>query len=98
VPVRFDVGESARSWPTNARTAPRGFFINVPIGIAMMLAARNYLAKTERHAGQLDLVGAFGSTLGMTALAYGIARSADAGWTDSGTGVALAAGCSRCSW
>jgi MFS family permease len=69
-----------------------GFFINVPIGIAMIVAARRYLAETERRSGQLDARGALASTLGMTALVYGIVRSADAGWTDTGTLAALAAG------
>jgi MFS family permease len=69
-----------------------GFFINAPIGIAMMLAAPRYLPETERRPGQLDAVGALSSTLGMTALVYGIVRSADAGWTDALTLAAVAAG------
>jgi EmrB/QacA subfamily drug resistance transporter len=69
-----------------------GFFINVPIGIGMMLAAPRYLAETERRVGQFDLAGALVSTLGMTALVYGIVRSADAGWTDRLTVAALASG------
>jgi MFS family permease len=50
-----------------------GFFINAPIGIAMMLAAPRYLPKTPRRPGQLDAAGALSSTLGMTALALVIA-------------------------
>jgi EmrB/QacA subfamily drug resistance transporter len=63
-----------------------GFFINVPIGIAMILAAPRLLPESEPRAGTLDLVGAGCSTLGMTALVYGIVRSADHGWGD---GVAI---------
>jgi MFS family permease len=55
-----------------------GFFINVPIGIAMILAAPRFLPETERVPGRLDVSGALSSTLGMTALVYGIVRSADA--------------------
>lgn len=55
-----------------------GFFINVPIGIAMMLAAPRYLAETRQHPGRFDLAGTMSSTLGMTALVYGIVRSANA--------------------
>lgn len=51
------VATSSLSW----RVA---FFINVPIGIAMMLAAPRYLAETERRPGQLDVAGALSSTLG----------------------------------
>ncbi|MEV5030273.1 MFS transporter [Paenibacillus sp. LPE1-1-1.1] len=69
-----------------------GFFINLPIGIAMMLATPRYLAETEHRPGRFDLAGAMGSTLGMTALVYGIVHSASAGWGDSVTVAALAAG------
>ncbi len=53
-----------------------GLFINVPIGIAVILAAPRYLPETERRPGHFDLAGAATSTLGMTALVYGIVRSA----------------------
>jgi EmrB/QacA subfamily drug resistance transporter len=69
-----------------------GFFINVPIGIAMMLAAPRYLAETEPRPGQLDVAGALSSTFGMSALVYGIVRSATAGWSDPITLAALAGG------
>ncbi|WP_051317103.1 MFS transporter [Ectobacillus panaciterrae] len=69
-----------------------GFFINVPIGIAMMLAAPRYLAETEKHPGRFDLAGAMSSTLGMTALVYGIVHSATTGWSNPVTVAALTAG------
>jgi EmrB/QacA subfamily drug resistance transporter len=69
-----------------------GFFINVPIGIAMILAAPRFLPETERHAGRLDVAGALSSASGMTALVFGLVRSADAGWSDRLTVAALAAG------
>jgi EmrB/QacA subfamily drug resistance transporter len=69
-----------------------GFFINAPIGIALMLAAPRYLPETERRSGQADAAGAVTSTFGMTALVYGIVRSADAGWTDALTVASVAAG------
>jgi EmrB/QacA subfamily drug resistance transporter len=69
-----------------------GFFINVPIGIAMILAAPRFLPETERVPGRLDISGALSSTLGMTTLVYGIVRSADAGWADPITIGALIAG------
>ncbi|SNY61237.1 Major Facilitator Superfamily protein [Paractinoplanes atraurantiacus] len=49
-----------------------GFFLNVPIGIAMIVAARRFIGETERHRGRFDLVGALSATLGMTALVFGI--------------------------
>jgi len=69
-----------------------GFFINLPIGIALILGTHRCLAETERRSGEFDLAGALSSTLGMTALVYGIVRSADAGWSDPVTVAALAAG------
>ncbi|MFJ2363328.1 MFS transporter [Pseudomonas sp. NPDC087697] len=69
-----------------------GFFINLPIGIALMLGARRYLAETVRRPGQLDVVGALCSTLGMSSLVYGIVRSASDGWGDSTTLVTFTAG------
>jgi EmrB/QacA subfamily drug resistance transporter len=69
-----------------------GFFLNVPIGIAMILAAPRVLPETERRAGRFDVPGALASTLGMTALVYGIVRSADTGWSDPFTVAALVAG------
>lgn len=59
-----------------------GFLINVPIGLALIWGARKYLDETALHTGRLDLAGAVLSTVGMTALVYGIVRSAMAGWSD----------------
>jgi EmrB/QacA subfamily drug resistance transporter len=69
-----------------------GFFINVPVGAGLVFAARRYLAESERRTGGLDLMGALMSTLGMTALVYGIVRSASAGWTDAWTLGSVGAG------
>ncbi|BDT66669.1 putative MFS-type transporter EfpA [Comamonadaceae bacterium OS-1] len=69
-----------------------GFFINLPIGLALIWGARRYLAETPRRAGRLDLAGAVSSTLGMTALVYGIVRSAESGWGDGPTEAAFATG------
>jgi EmrB/QacA subfamily drug resistance transporter len=69
-----------------------GFFINVPIGIAMIIAAPRFLPETQPRPGNLDVVGAISSTLGMTSLVYGIVRSADDGWGDGNTVAALAFG------
>lgn len=68
-----------------------GFFINLPIGLAMIWAARRHLPESERSAGQFDVAGALSSTVGMGALVYGFIRSAGAGWSDGLTQLALAA-------
>jgi predicted MFS family arabinose efflux permease len=69
-----------------------GFFVNVPVGIVAMLAARRFLPETGRHEGRLEITGALSSTFGATLLVYGIVRSADTGWTDTITLATLAAG------
>jgi EmrB/QacA subfamily drug resistance transporter len=69
-----------------------GFFINIPIGLVLIAAARRHIAETSRQPGQFDIGGAFSSTLGMTALVYGLVRAAEAGWHDSLALTALVVG------
>lgn len=69
-----------------------GFFINVPIGAAMILLAPRYIPQTGRSTGRFDIVGAACATLGMSALVFGIVNSADAGWGAPTTIAALAGG------
>jgi predicted MFS family arabinose efflux permease len=45
--------------------------------------APRYLPETERHTGQFDLAGAATSTLGMSALVYGLVRAAETSWGDA---------------
>lgn len=59
-----------------------GFFINLPIGIAMMVAAKRYVRETEGIPGTFDIAGAIISTVGIVALVYGVIRSASSGWSD----------------
>lgn len=69
-----------------------GFYLNVPIGIAMLVAARRYIAETETRPGRFDLVGALCATLGVGALVFGIIEAAETGWTAPTTGVAFLLG------
>jgi len=58
------------------------FLINVPIGAALIVVAA--VALTGRRTGRraaLDLTGAVTGAAGLTALIYGITRSADHDWT-----------------
>jgi EmrB/QacA subfamily drug resistance transporter len=57
------------------------FFINVPIGVLVLLGSRN-LAEADRHPGTLDLRGAVLGTGGMVALVYAITRFGEGGFTD----------------
>lgn len=69
-----------------------GFFINLPIGLALIVAARRHIDETPRHAGHFDVTGAVSSTLGMTAIVYGLVRAAEDGWQDELALASLAVG------
>lgn len=69
-----------------------GFFINLPIGVALAWGALRYLPETMPRPGRFDVAGALLSTLGMTGLVYGIVRSATHGWEDTGTLAAVSGG------
>jgi MFS family permease len=58
-------------------------FINVPIGAVLISLAPAYLPETERHTGAFDFAGAITSTLGMSALVYGLVRAAETSWGDA---------------
>ena len=70
------------------------FFVNVPIGIALLVLARRDLPETSRSSGTIDYPGALTSVTGMVAVVYGFVRAASDGWGDSITLVAFAAGVS----
>ncbi len=57
-----------------------GFFLNVPIGLAMLVAARRCVAETPPRGGRFDLIGALCATLGMSALVFGVIESTSVGW------------------
>jgi EmrB/QacA subfamily drug resistance transporter len=57
------------------------FFINVPIGIAVVALAPRLLANSQRQRGRFDVAGAITSTAGMSALVYGFISVASHGWT-----------------
>ncbi|SDR44880.1 drug resistance transporter, EmrB/QacA subfamily [Rhizobiales bacterium GAS113] len=68
-----------------------GFYINLPIGIGMIVAARLHIPETPRHVGKFDFPGALTSTAGLSALVYSFIRSAHSGWQDPITIATLAA-------
>jgi EmrB/QacA subfamily drug resistance transporter len=66
-------------------------FINVPIGLAVLLIGPRFIAESPRRPGRLDLAGALTSTAGMSALVYGFIRASVSGWSDRVTVAAFAA-------
>lgn len=69
-----------------------GFFINLPIGLVLMLASLRHIEETPRHSGHFDLAGAVSSTLGMSALVFGIVEAAEVGWHSPWSHYAIATG------
>src|SRR5918994_5299065 len=60
------------------------FFINVPIGIAGLFAARIFIdeSRDTSHEQRLDLPGLATSAIGLFALTFGLIESNDRGWSD----------------
>ncbi|CCH80134.1 Drug resistance transporter, EmrB/QacA subfamily [Nostocoides japonicum T1-X7] len=61
------------------------FFVNVPIGIAVLVLATRVLGRSVRQRGHVDALGAVLVTSGMSALVYGFIRAASHGWNDPAT-------------
>ncbi|MBV8529114.1 MAG: MFS transporter [Candidatus Dormibacteraeota bacterium] len=68
------------------------FFVNVPIGIALVAASRAVLVETPTRHGRFDIAGALLSTTGVTSLAYGFVSAAQNGWGAAITVLAFTAG------
>ncbi|WP_432055969.1 MFS transporter [Streptomyces sp. bgisy022] len=66
-------------------------FVNVPIGLLIVLAAPRWIRESERRPGRFDLTGALTSTAGMVLLVYGFIRAAQDGWRDPLTLASFAA-------
>jgi EmrB/QacA subfamily drug resistance transporter len=60
-------------------------FVNVPIGIALIVGAFLYLHESERLQGRFDFVGALLSVAGMVATVYGFIHVAHSGWGNTQT-------------
>lgn len=69
-----------------------GFLVNLPIGVAMLIAGRRVLPETARTPGRFDVPGALLSTAGPAALVYGLVRVGEDGWSDPTALVAMLVG------
>jgi EmrB/QacA subfamily drug resistance transporter len=69
------------------------FFINVPIGLLVVVLAPRFLAESARQRGRFDVVGAVTGTAGLVSLVYGLTHAAPPNsWTDPVTVTYLVAG------
>jgi len=67
-------------------------FVNVPIGLAVLIIGGAVLVETERRRGRFDLSGAVTSTAGMTGVVLGLVEAGAAGWSAPITVGSLLAG------
>jgi EmrB/QacA subfamily drug resistance transporter len=68
------------------------FWINVPIGLALIPLAHLRLAESRGPSKQLDLPGLALASSGLFGIVYGLVRSQSQGWNDMEVVIALAAG------
>jgi EmrB/QacA subfamily drug resistance transporter len=68
------------------------FFINVPIGLAVILLAPRVLGESKPQHGLFDIPGAITGTAGLASLVYGFTHAATEGWEDTVTLVTVGAG------
>jgi EmrB/QacA subfamily drug resistance transporter len=73
---------------TTALSWPWIFYVNVPVGIAVLLASLRYVpeSKDEHRHKSFDLAGAVTVTAGLLALVYGIVKAQEKGWVSLHTG------------
>ena len=55
-------------------------FINVPLGLVVLVFGARYITEPERHPARLDLVGAGLATAGVASLVFGFIQAAEKGW------------------
>lgn len=67
------------------------FYVNVPIGVALMLALPAVVPARAPRPARLDIPGALLVTAGTGSLIYGLVAAGDTGWTDLRTLVPVAA-------
>jgi EmrB/QacA subfamily drug resistance transporter len=76
-------------------------FINVPIGLAVLLLARRFVTETPRRPGRFDMVGAVTATLGAVSIVWSLIGAPEHGWVSVRTigglvvGLLLLAGLAR---
>jgi EmrB/QacA subfamily drug resistance transporter len=68
------------------------FWLNVPVGIALVPAARAILAESRGPNANLDLPGVVLASGGLLGVVYGIVRSQALGWTSTTVGGSIAVG------
>ncbi|WP_320668776.1 MFS transporter [Patulibacter defluvii] len=71
---------------------PWVFYINIPIAIAVLVAAPRVMPRLERRSGAIDWWGAITATAGLALVVFGVVRAPEEGWGSAATLLSLAAG------
>ncbi|MFI2629078.1 MFS transporter [Streptomyces collinus] len=66
------------------------FFVNVPVGLLLLVALPALVPARAPQPARLDVPGALLVTTGTAALIYGLVKAGDAGWADASTLLPLA--------
>jgi MFS family permease len=61
------------------------FYINVPLGLLLLIALPAFVPSRAPQPARLDVPGALLVTAGTAALIYGLVKAGDAGWADAST-------------
>ncbi len=67
-------------------------FINVPLGLAVLVLARRFVTETPRRPGRFDTVGAVAATGAAVALVWTLTGAPDHGWASPRTAAGFAIG------
>ncbi|WP_392544403.1 MFS transporter [Oryzobacter telluris] len=73
-------------------------FVNVPIGVGVLLLARRFVSETPRVGGRFDVVGAVTATVGSVSVVHGFISAADRGWTSPVTLASFVVGVLLIGW
>lgn len=68
------------------------FWLNVPLGVALVLAARRFVPESDRTTARVDLPGMVLIALASLGLVWGLIRGNESGWTSTEILVAFAVG------
>lgn len=68
------------------------FWLNVPIGLALLPLSARFLTESRGPNATLDLPGVSLASVGLTSLVFGIVRASDIGWTAAATLASLSVG------
>jgi EmrB/QacA subfamily drug resistance transporter len=71
---------------------PWVFYVNVPVGLAVLAVSPRVLPAGRGSGGRVDVLGAITATVALSLLVFGIVRAPEVGWTSAATIATLGAG------